>query len=123
MLLLCNNMSDLGILPTYSSQFGNNFNKNLVTTLEKQLTLNTNKNDYWLGPYNIRVPNTINIVTASDGVNILYKNGTITLMECNYHLSKKEYIEKYATLHCEGYYYYNPNKKMSYDNDCKCLLF
>lgn len=45
---------------------------------------------YWEGPYNIRVPNSINRIRASDGGNRLYKNGAETEMFVPNPLTKEE---------------------------------
>jgi hypothetical protein len=61
---------------------------------------------YWLGPYDIKIPNYIGSVKAEDGGNIQYKDGAVTEMYFMNPLTKEEYLNKYAVLKKDGYYYW-----------------
>lgn len=62
---------------------------------------------YWTGPYGIRVPDTIENVVDSDGVNTLHRNGSATEMaSC---MDPPMNAETYKTTYCElrnGFYWY-----------------
>jgi hypothetical protein len=57
---------------------------------------------YWFGPYNVLVPNTINKVVASDGYNILYKDGMETQTYFENGPSKEEWFVRYTKYDSEG---------------------
>ena len=57
---------------------------------------------YWTGPYNIRVSNFVNAVTAADGGNLLYKNGQETELGVLKPLSKRQYLDKYTVVDPDG---------------------
>lgn len=61
---------------------------------------------YWLGPYDIRVPDHIEYIKASDGGNILSKNGGVTEMFVINPSTKEQYLEKYTVLKNDGFYYW-----------------
>lgn len=62
---------------------------------------------YWIGPYGIRVPNTISDVVAEDGYNIMDSSGSVTKMFKDLKSpTEEEYKEKYAKLGTDGYWYY-----------------
>ena len=72
-------------------------------------TKDSMENDYWLGPYDIRVPNSIKFVTASDGYNTLFSDGNETeIFRPNAPtLSEDEYKNKYAQFNAkDGYWYW-----------------
>ncbi len=78
-----------------------NSNKNISTT---------NTDNYWLGPYDVLVPNHINSVVDGDQCNTLYKNGSMTRMCCPYPnlISKESYLKKYAIYNeSDNKWYYN----------------
>ena len=52
---------------------------------------------FWLGPYNVWVPNAIKSVTAWDGENTKHSDGTSTKMMFYPGLKKGEYRKRYAT--------------------------
>ena len=60
---------------------------------------------YWFGPYNIRVPKSINTIVAKDGFNTMTQDGCETEMGVIQPISEQEYKQKYAVL-IDGYYYY-----------------
>lgn len=62
-------------------------------------------NQYWAGPYNVRIPNHIDKIFAKDGCNILYKDGCFTEKDC-LPISKQEYLSLYAIVKDDGCYYY-----------------
>lgn len=67
---------------------------------------------FWLGPYNIRVPNSVRSVPASDGKNKLYSNGDKTDETELYvplPISKDEYFAKYTEFKSDGHYWYKAN--------------
>lgn len=68
------------------------------------------KEKYWIGPYRVLVPNSIESVPMGDGRNFYYKNGKKTnhRIKISNLLNKKEYRKKYAIFK-NGKYYYNIN--------------
>jgi hypothetical protein len=71
-------------------------------------------NEYWLGPYDVRVPLEVDSVVASDGGNRRYKNGSQTEKFVQPKMTKEEYLQSYAILHDDGYYYWKISKKPDY---------
>ena len=67
---------------------------------------NSDNTDFWLGPYGIRVPNSVQWITDADGGNTLYKRGGSTEMYCPNPPTEEEYKKKYCTLGINGYYYW-----------------
>jgi hypothetical protein len=65
--------------------------------------------NYWLGPYDIRVPNNVTSITDSDGCNTLYKDGGFTEMYNPNPPTEAQYKEKYCIL-LDGIYYYKERK-------------
>jgi hypothetical protein len=63
-----------------------------------------------LGPYNVRVPNNITVITDSDGCNMRYKDGGCTEMFNPNPPTEAEYKEQYCTF-VDGVYYYVGNKR------------
>lgn len=61
---------------------------------------------YWLGPYDIRVPNNIEYIISSDGGNTRYKNGGETEMCVMTPLTRDEYLDKFTVLKDDGFYYW-----------------
>jgi hypothetical protein len=61
--------------------------------------------DYWIGPYGVYVSNTVDAVRADDGVNTLYKDGCVTERACSTMLSKEQYLQQYAELKDDKYWY------------------
>jgi hypothetical protein len=62
--------------------------------------------NYWIGPYGIRVPNEITSIKAADGGNTLFKNGRETEMfVMKGRPSKQEYLDRYCVLK-DGHYYW-----------------
>lgn len=77
---------------------------------------------YWIGPYDIRVPDNTYFVPAEDGQNSIDKwGGCTTEIYCTKELTKDEYIGKYCYLGNDGYYYYDARIKY-YNNDSCCTL-
>lgn len=69
------------------------------------------KNDYWIGPYGIRVPNTIYFVVSKDGHGILNKSGGETKVNSlEPDLTEMEYKEKFSKRGKDGFYYYKEKK-------------
>ena len=68
---------------------------------------------YWVGPYNVRVPNDILCVVAKDGYNTTYKSGGTTEMFMMHAppMDRNIYREKFTKLKDDGYYYYTGPKK------------
>ena len=66
-----------------------------------------NKNNYWIGAYDIRVSNSIKNIIAKDGYNLLYPDGSQTekFMPNAPCLTEKEYKEKYAKF-VDGFWYW-----------------
>lgn len=84
---------------------------------------NEDVQNYWVGPYNIRVPDRITTIKAGDGCNTIYhsndKNlipgqinfsGCLGLTEMKSHnpLTEEEYKNKYCVL-VNDHYYWNGN--------------
>lgn len=67
----------------------------------------TPKNDYWDGPYDIKVPSSIHFIVAIDGHNTLSDSGYQTQRDSNVsEPSEAQYKKLYATLGLDGRYYY-----------------
>ena len=62
--------------------------------------------NFWIGPYNIRVDNSVDRVVASDGGNTCLKSGGQTEMGVRGHLSKEEYLKRYTELRADGHYWW-----------------
>lgn len=69
---------------------------------------NVNPNDYWEGPYSVRVHNSVQSVVASDGYNTRHIGGgeTEIFMMNAPKMNKEIYQTTYATLGDDGHYYY-----------------
>ena len=78
----------------------------------KYLACNKQSDGYWIGPYDVKVPNNLSMVRASDGYNLRYKSGGETeIGMVNPPLMNAIiYRQKYAELKSDGCYYY---KKIS----------
>jgi hypothetical protein len=78
-------------------------------------TYTTESTNYWLGPYNIRVPNHICSITYSDGMNTLTKGGLLTTAHNSEPPTKEEYLAEYTELKEDGFYWYKDrNLQMNY---------
>lgn len=69
-------------------------------------------NDYWVGPYDVRVKNYIPYVPFKDGVNrVISRNGKLiryTDIKNTITLTKEEYLTKFCYYdEDDGYYHYN----------------
>jgi hypothetical protein len=65
------------------------------------------KEEYWIGPYDIKVPISVNSVPAEDGGNMLYQTGRRTEMNITTELSEIDYKAKYAVSNeNDGCYYW-----------------
>lgn len=62
--------------------------------------------EYWIGPYNMRVPMWVKWVVAEDGGNTLGQNGSQTEKYIPNPMTEKEYLEYYAVLGEDGHYYW-----------------
>ena len=63
--------------------------------------------NYWYGPYDIRVPKNITWIIARDGYNTVHSDGTQTERELvDSEPTEEQYKEMYATLHPNGSYYW-----------------
>lgn len=71
----------------------------------------SNNQLYWIGPYGILVPQSIDDVVDEDGVNILYKNGTKTKLCANFStMNSMSYKTKYAKFDMlNGHWIYKSN--------------
>jgi hypothetical protein len=76
-----------------------------------------NKN-YWIGPYEILVPNNVYFVIAEDGENTIDKWGGYTNLYYGKSITRDEYIAKYCYLGNDGNYYYDVN----HDKESCCVL-
>ena len=78
-----------------------------VSKIQKTVPV-TSAKDYWIGPYNVRVPNTIKSVVASDDFNIQYKEGGVTEKgrRGGTQMTPDLYRQQYAELKDDGFYYY-----------------
>jgi len=67
--------------------------------------------DFWIGPYNIRVSKSIKSVVAEDGYNSLYSDGTETekYETLNIEMTQELYLKMYAEKRDDGYYWYKEN--------------
>lgn len=73
-------------------------------------TNSTNINDeYWTGPYGVRVPNSKHSIVGDDGYNTRHKDGgqTEMFMINAPPMNQDIYRQKYAKLGDDGYYYYS----------------
>jgi hypothetical protein len=72
----------------------------------------TNKdNDFWIGPFGIRVKNDVKYVPAEDGINQVGAYGTlITQIKNMENLTEKEYINTFCYMGGDCKYYYNQYK-------------
>lgn len=71
--------------------------------------------NFWEGPYGVRVPNDIPSIWSADGVNYLTKRGFMSLvLGMNPPPTRDEYLEKYATLDADGHYYYKREHALYY---------
>lgn len=64
--------------------------------------------NFWTGPYGMKVSLTTKKVPSVDGINTRYQNGGETDL-CNSrgkYMNNEEYLSAYATLGNDGYYYY-----------------
>jgi len=66
---------------------------------------------YWLGPYDIKVHNSISVIKATDDVNSINKDGTETNLPYQRRLSKDEYLAKYCENRNGEYWYKQLNEK------------
>ena len=66
------------------------------------------ENNYWIGPYNVRVPTSVDRVVASDGYNTCLRTGGETEMYMfdAPEMNAEIYHRKYAELRNDGHYYY-----------------
>jgi len=80
---------------------------------------NNTENNYWKGPFGIKVPNNVEVIVAEDGRNSLYKTGETTKM-CFDPLSKEEYLNKYTILGSDGFYYWK--EKHIRDNEIEEVI-
>lgn len=64
--------------------------------------------NYWIGPYDVRVNNSIHSVIADDGYNSQDKNGGVTerFMINAPPMNETIYRQKYCELKEDGFYYY-----------------
>jgi hypothetical protein len=61
---------------------------------------------YWIGPYGVFVPNKYDSVVAADGSNILYKDGSQTLIFVANPLTRLQWLEKYTIEKYDGNRWY-----------------
>ncbi len=69
---------------------------------------NPKPDEYWIGPYNMLVDNSVERVMAEDDVNTITKSGgktEIGLVGRN-NMNKQKYLAKYAEFRSDGYYHY-----------------
>lgn len=69
-------------------------------------------NQYWIGPYGVRVPLDIKEVVADDGGNTLYQDGRETEMFVEPSLTKEDYLSLYCHQRDDGYYYYGKEQQI-----------
>ena len=74
----------------------------------------TVSDEYWLGPYDVRVPINVGAVRAQDGGNTLFQDGSCTEMGVMNPITEEEYKAIYTELNDDGYYYYVGLKPVSY---------
>ena len=74
---------------------------NLVIRLVANIMAN-----FWIGPYDVRVPNSVDCVKWKDDRNSQYSFGAITEMPVGNILTKEEYLAKHAELMVDGHYWY-----------------
>ncbi|HLX55165.1 MAG TPA: hypothetical protein VKR58_14560 [Aquella sp.] len=69
-------------------------------------------NDYWTGPFGVRVFNTIKEVPLEDLCNAIYKDGSYSEVTWDYEnvVSEDKYKSMFTTLGSDGYYYFDPTK-------------
>ena len=83
----------------------NNKSNGTIVTLPK---VDYASQNYWTGPYGMKVPESVQHVVASDGYNTRHKDGSETemFMMNAPKMNKDIYLAKYATLGDDGNYYY-----------------
>jgi hypothetical protein len=62
--------------------------------------------NYWLGPYNVRVSNSVKKIKSIDGVNTIYRDGGETEMISKGSLTEEQYLDRYTVLKEDGNYYW-----------------
>lgn len=76
--------------------------------------------NYWIGTYDVKVPNHIKEIYAEDGGNLYSKDGGMTAMDVPYGISKKEWFERHAEC-INGQWWYVKNKPPEEPKKCiKC---
>jgi hypothetical protein len=70
--------------------------------------IDNNFNDFWVGPYGIKVPTYTTDVLMPDGFNLIDKwgNQTTGIPPNDEKMDKEIYLAKYAVLGRDGDYYY-----------------
>ena len=63
---------------------------------------------YWVGPYGMLIPSTIDAVSAEDGSNTTYSDGSTTEMgvRLTVPMTRERYLSERATLSDDGHWYY-----------------
>jgi hypothetical protein len=64
-----------------------------------------NGENYWLGPYETLIHESLDSCVAKDGINVLYKDGCETEVNVSRGLTGDEWLEKYAVEHDNLYFY------------------
>lgn len=79
---------------------------------------------YWLGPYNILVPDVLDHVIGPDGYNLLYQNGNVSehFVVGYYDMNESTYLKKYGELIDGKYYYKKPVVNTSSKFKLSCNL-
>lgn len=94
----------------------------MLDTLKNLVGVKSSSDQYWIGPYGIRVHKSINSIRSKDGSNTLSKDGGETEMFVLNPISEQEYKMKYTEF-VDGYYYYNTNTKKTNIQKCPNITF
>jgi len=87
-----------------------------ITSSSLSVEPTINPQTHWVGPYGMLVPNSVNMVTATDGFNTRYKDGGETEMGMLNppKMDKNIYLSKYAEFRGGQYHY-----KQEFTNEVK----
>ena len=64
------------------------------------------EDNFWVGRFGVRVPNTFERMIDVDEGNTLSSNGRCTELSCSTSLTKEQYLEKYTEKRDDGFYWY-----------------
>jgi hypothetical protein len=71
-----------------------------------QPSIQTTTEEYWIGPYDVRISKDIERVPREDDRNMIYQNGRMTKMMPQEPIGKENYLARYAESREDGFYYF-----------------